>query len=29
MSQFNDHDLVVIIAEKILKNFQNYFTLFV
>ena len=29
VKQFNDHNLVFIIAEKITKNFRNYFTLFV
>ena len=29
IKQFNAHKFVSIFAEKIIKNFQNYFTLFV
>ena len=26
VNQFNDHDFLFIFAEKIIKNFWNYFT---
>ena len=29
IKQFNDYNLVFIIAENIIRNFRNYFTLFV